>query len=257
MSLIESDGMYGRLLGLPLRTNMKTLSAMSFVALMIAGLLAAFPGKTYGQDAPMVQPAPMTERLAADQAKALTTAVTRTKTERTKGDFVENNDKVWAALLAQCNPVNDACANAAVFAASAECEDSAKFFRKGTKGWTIFSIALTLASAGFTGVGASATLANAKIYSTLGGSTGLASVLPTLNANATGDQTGMTTVASTIAKLQTYSLGTGTGTTLTPPTAAALFLQARTYGATCAAAANSSPATNSSAPPSPKGGTSH
>jgi hypothetical protein len=226
---------------------MKTVSAMTVVALLIAGLLAVFPGETFGQDIPNVQTASMT------QAAALKTAVTRAP-ERKKGDFVANNAKVWSDLLAQCGTVNDACANAAVFAASAECEDSSKFFRKGTKGWQIFSIVLTLASAGFTGVGASSTLANAKIYSTLGGSTGLAALVPTLNANATGDQTGMTTVASTIAKLQTYALGTGTPPT--PPIAAALFLQARLYGATCASAANASPATNSSAPPSKSGSSS-
>ncbi len=183
-----------------------------------------------------------------DKAAKLTTATTRA-TETTKGDFIANNNKVWSSLLATCSDVDDACANAAIFAASSECEDSAKFFRKGTKGWQIFSISLTLASAAFTGVGASATLANAKVFSTLGGSTGLAALVPTLNANATGDQAGMVAVSTTLSSLQAYARGTAAaGTAVTPPENQAIFQQARIYGALCAAAANASPATNSSAP---------
>ena len=230
--------------------NGNALTSRTLVAVLIAGLLTGSSSEVFAQDAVLAQPQAQAQAEAPAQAQAQAQAqalgqkIAR-QPEKDKGDFVENNARVWSSLLAQCGTVNDTCANAAVFAASAECEASAKYFRKGTKGWQIFSIVLTLASAGFTGVGASATIANAKIYSTLGGATGLAAVIPSLNANATGDQTGMTTVAATIAKLQSYALGTGTSPT--PPTAAALFLQARLYGATCAAAANASPASNSSA----------
>jgi hypothetical protein len=230
-----------------------TLTTVTLIALLIAGLLTGSSREAFAQEAVVAQPQPsvqaeapaQAEAQAQAQAQALGQRIAR-QPEKNKGDFVENNARVWSNLLAQCGTVNDTCANAAVFAASAECEASAKYFRKGTKGWQIFSIVLTLASASFTAVGASATIANAKIYSTLGGGTGLSAIVPSLNANASGDQTGMTTVASTIGKLQSYALGTGTPPT--PPTAAALFQQARLYGATCAAAANSSPASNSSAP---------
>lgn len=231
------------------RLYRKTRCSRALITLLIAGLLTASSGEAFAQEAAEQAAA---VQAAAVQAAALAKATTRMP-EKTKGDFVTNNATVWNGILAQCGTVTDACANAAVFAASAECEDSAKFFRKGTKGWQIFSIVLTLASAGFTGVGASTTLSNAKVYSTLGGTTGLGALLPTLNANATGDQAGMTTVASTIAKLQAYALGTGAPPT--PPTAAALFQQARIYGAMCASAANASPANNSSAPSAkPSGG---
>jgi hypothetical protein len=222
--------------------NKNTRSPMTWIILLIAGMLTASSIETFAQDVAPAQA--QSQPQAQAQARALATLTARTP-EKNKGDFVANNEQVWNNLLAECNPVNDACANAALFAASAECEDSSKYFRKGTKGWQILSIVLTLASASFTGVGASTTLTDAKIFSTLGGSTGLAAAVPTLNANAAGDQAGMTTVASTIAKLQAYALGTGTPPKT--PTAAALFQQARTYGAICATAANSSPANNSSA----------
>jgi hypothetical protein len=228
--------------------NGETRRFMTLVTLLTAGMLAVFPSEPFAQEA---VPAQAQAAAAQAQAAALRTASERSP-ERTKSDFKDNNEKVWAGILGQCGTVTHACANAAVFAATAECEDSATFFRKSTKGWQIFSIGLTLASAGFTGVGASATLANAKIFSTLGGSTGLAAVVPTLNANATGDQAGMTTVASTLAKLQTYALGSGTPPT--PPTDDALFQQARLYGGECATAANTSPAQNSSAPSNKKSG---
>ena len=224
--------------------NRCTRVPTTLVMLLIAGLLlGTFPCQTLAQvDQASLR---LDTAAVAAQAEALQKATARTP-EKTKGDFVTNNEKVWNGLLAQCGVVNDACANAAIFAASAECEDSAKFFRKGTKGWQILAIVLTLSSAGFTGAGASTTLSQAKVLSTLGGSTGLAAVTPAINANASGDQAGMTTVAATLAKLQVFALGTGTPPT--PPTDAAIFQQARLYGATCASAANSSPATNSSAP---------
>jgi hypothetical protein len=228
-----------------LNENSEIRTSPILITLLVAGLLTATSSETFAQNVAPAQDIAAAPDVQAAQARALAQQTARTP-EKTKGDFVANNARVWNAILAQCGTVDAACANAAVFAASAECEDSAKFFRKGTKGWQIFSIVLTLTSASFTGVGASTTLSNAKVFSTLGGSTGLAAVVPTLNANATGDQTGMTTVASTIAKLQAYALGTGSPPT--PPTAAALFQQARLYGATCASAANASPANNSSAP---------
>jgi hypothetical protein len=216
--------------------NRNTRSCTTLSTLLIA-LLAALPSGTFAQE-------------PAAQAAALQKATARTP-EKTKGDFVSNNERVWNNLSAQCGTVTPTCATAAVFAAATQCENSANFFRKGTKGWQIFSIVLTLSSAGFTGAGASTTLSQAKVLSTLGGSTGLAAILPSINANATGDQAGLATVGSTIAKLQAYALGTGAPPT--PPTPDALFQQARLYGATCATAANASPAQNSSAP-APKTG---
>jgi hypothetical protein len=201
------------------------------VMLLIA-VLAAFPSETFAQD-----------------AAVLKLATARTP-EKNKGDFNANNTKIWSNILAQCSvaAVNEACANAAIFAASAECEDSAKFFKKGTTGWQTITLLLTLASASFTAVGASSTIASAKIFSTLGGTTGLGAVGTTINANSAGDQAGLASVNSTIGKLQTFALGTGTPPA--PPAAVVIFQQARLYGAQCAAAANGSPANNSSSTPS-------
>jgi hypothetical protein len=187
----------------------------------------------------------------AQEAQQLQKTLARNP-EKSKGDFRANNEDVWAKLWAVCGSgaVTDACANAAVFAASAECEASARWFKRGTRGWQAASILLTLASAAFTGVGASTTIANAKVFSTLGGTTGLGAVSTTMNANAASDQAGLAVVNSTLAGLATFLKGTGTPTP-TPPTASAIFQQARIYGAECAAAANGSPA-NSTSTTTPK-----
>jgi hypothetical protein len=185
-------------------------------------------------------------RAAEAAFTSLSTALIR-QPERSKEDFTKNNEKIWSALLASCSDLSDTtvantCGTAAVFAASNECEASAKYFRKSAKGWTIATIALTGLSAVSTAVGASATIANAKIWSTLGGTTGLGAVSTTINSASTTDQSGLATVNGTLAKLQVFALGTCTPAT--PPTGPTLFTQARLYGAECAAAANSSSASS-------------
>ncbi len=213
----------------------------STALVLIPALLAGFSNDAFAQEAQNAQ---------AVALASLAQALKRTRPEKTKGDFSANNDQVWSSLLAACGTetITNACANAAIFAASGECEASAKFFKKSTTRWQVVSLVITLASAAFTGVGASTTIANTKIFSTLGGTTALGAVGATINANATGDQTGLAAVNSTLAKLQTFALGTGT-----PPTAPAanvIFTQARMYGAQCAAAANGSTANGSATTPS-------
>ncbi len=192
------------------------------------------------------------ERVSAQSppAFAAMAETLKRKPEKNKGDFTQNNERIWSALLSTCGNVTEACANAAVYAASNECEASAKFFKKGTTGWQTVSLVLSIASAAFTGVGASTTLANAKVFSTLGGTTGLSAVGATLNANVAGDQAGLASVNSTLSGLQKFLLGSGTPPVL--PSSSAVFTQARLYGAACAAAANASPANDSSKTPSTK-----
>jgi hypothetical protein len=192
----------------------------------------------------------------AEQAQAAFTPAVRTSfqasmqrpNERTTGDYLKNNDDIWSVLLNACSSVDHECAIAALYAASNECEASAKFFRKDTRKWQVTTIVLTSLSAILTGVGASTTIANAKIYSTLGGTTGLGAVSTTINSASNTDQGGLTAVNTVITKLQAFALGTGTPPT--PPTDDATFIQARLYGAQCAAAATASPANNTPSTPS-------
>jgi hypothetical protein len=187
------------------------------------------------------------------QTESLTTLMTR-NVEKTKGDFNENNNKIWSKLLNACSPpsatsVNDSCATEAVYAALGECEASARYFKKDNKGWQIVSLVLTLASAASTAVGASTTVFEPKIWSTLGGATGLLSGRTTLNGYASGDLTGLGAINSTINTLNTTvqgqsgsNTGSNTGANAKPDPLT-LFRSARAYGAACASAANGSPTT--------------
>ena len=97
--------------------NWKLIDSRTLSGLITGMLLVTITSNTFAQMAPLAQPvAPAASELRA-QAVALQTATTRAP-EKTKGDFVANNAKVWSALLAQCGVVNDNCANAAIFAAS-------------------------------------------------------------------------------------------------------------------------------------------
>jgi len=226
---------------------MKGTRSFTALALLMLALLAGFSKDAFAQEAQTAQPA----NIAASLKRS---------NEKNKADFQTNNEKVWSAVTTICDAVdltgpaltaaNQNCINAAIFAANGECSASAKYFKRDTKKWQVFSIVLTLASAGFTGVGASATLANAKIYSTLGGTMGLGSLPATLNANANSDQAGLATVTSVLTKLQTIAMSTGTPPV--NPTPEQIYTQARNLGAQCSAAATSSPASGSSTTPSGK-----
>jgi hypothetical protein len=121
---------------------------------------------------------------------------------------------------------------------NAECSASAKFFKKDTRVWNIISFSMVLASAAFTAVGASSTLANAKIFSTLGGTTGLGAVTAAANTNVSADQGGLAalnTVNSTFLKF----VQTG-GTNSGPADNVLVYKSAPIYALQCTAAANAS-----------------
>jgi hypothetical protein len=121
---------------------------------------------------------------------------------------------------------------------------------------------MILASAGFTAVGASTTIANARLFSTLGGTTGLGSITTTINANSSADAAGLTAVNTTLANFliflksgvvpgaiapqPTPSATDGTGATAPPgagntsPDNATIYKFAPVFAAQCEAAATSS-----------------
>lgn len=147
------------------------------------------------------------------------------------------NNAAWKKIAnTDCATVNDACAHAAIVEASTECANAARSFRKDTKKWQWIGFGLLIVSAASTAVGASATIANAKVWSTLGGTTGLGAVSTTVTANQSTDQTGLNSVNATILKFQTFLQGSGGAV----PTAQAIYNQAPTYGAACTAAAEAS-----------------
>lgn len=161
---------------------------------------------------------------------------------KTKVLMNKGNAEGWASVAQQCTttPVNDACAQAAIVEVTAECGADAQLFTKDVKVWKWIGFALVVASAGFTGVGASATLANAKIYSTLGGATGLGAVTTGINSNVTTDQGGLTTLNTVLTNFLTY-VQTG-GANKGAPDAPSIYRSAPVYAAQCAAAANGSSA---------------
>jgi hypothetical protein len=205
-----------------------------------------------------VQAQPQAVEAAEVQTQSLA-KLTMRSVEKTKGDFNEDNNRIWSNLLAACSPpgatanMNDSCATQAIYAALGECEASARYFKKDNKGWQIINILLTLASAGFTAVGASTTVSGQKIWSTLGGGTGLLSGQTALNGYASGDLTGLGSINSTITTLNTLvqgqsgsNSGSNTGSNAKPDPLT-LFRAARAYGAACASAANGSPTTATNA----------
>jgi hypothetical protein len=185
----------------------------------------------------------------AQAPEAVRSALARTIPERTRADFTANNHDVWDKLSNTCGsvtPMSQACAYASIVAVSEECGASAKWFKKSTGQWQWLGFSLLIASAAFTGVGASTTIANAKVYSTLGGTTALGAVTSTINSNAAGDQTGLASVNKTLSSFLTFVQGNGT-----PPSNLIIFQQAPIYGEQCESAANGSTSGGSKSP-SPK-----
>lgn len=153
---------------------------------------------------------------------------------RTRSAFNKNNSIGWDWVRAQCDdPDTVQCAQAAVLEASSECGDSAKFFRRGSDTWQWIGFILVLVSAASTAVGASATISNSKIWSTLGGTTGLGAVTTTINSNATADQNAVTSVNATLDNLNTAVSTAGTDYSK-------IYLMSSIYANKCAAIANSS-----------------
>lgn len=202
-----------------------TYYSKALVGLLTAALLAACPGYTFAQ--------------------ALTTRPIRTDTtKRTKANFNQSNEAGWAWVAQNCTDATaDKCAAAAIQEATTECSESAVWFKKDTRVWQLLSIGLLIMSAGFTGVGASTTIANAKVWSTLGGTTGLGAVTSTLNANVANDQTGLATVNTALAAFLKYVTTGGAGGGA--PANDLIYKAAPIYAGQCTAAANASSGTAS------------
>lgn len=145
----------------------------------------------------------------------------------------EQSGSVEKPCLAGSGGIDDACA-------AAQCSADAKFFRTQATGWQHLGLALILISAASTAVGTSATIANAKIWSTLGGTTGLGAATTAVNSDISGDQTGLSAVNSALAAL------TKLVTQSPAPAPLAIYQAAPLYAAQCDAAANTS---SSSSPP--------
>jgi hypothetical protein len=105
--------------------------------------------------------------------------------------------------------------------ASNQCSASAKFLRKDAKSWQYLTFGLLLASAGFTGLGAAATIHGSttvpKVFSTLGGATGIGAVTSTVNANVTSDQSGLASINTTLNQFIMYvTTGSAKGASAAP-----------------------------------------
>lgn len=201
----------------------------ALVALLVSAALAASPRDAFTQ--------------------AATTLVIRNY--HNKADMEKGTEQGWAAVEQQCGTVNDACAAAANAEVTGECAADAQLFSKHTKNWKVLSFALIIASAGFTGAGAAATIAGSttipKIFSTLGGTTGLGAVTSTVNSNVASDQAGLIAIDTELTAWLTF-LQTGRPNLSAPPTAPQIYQAARTYIALCAAPAMASSSGDSAQP---------
>jgi hypothetical protein len=155
----------------------------------------------------------------------------------------QSDKQGWAQLMQSGEPCDaskapDAmCALAAITLASGQCAADARFFQRQRSGLSNLSLALILVSAAFTGVGASSTIANAKIYSTLGGTTGIGAATTTLNSDVSSDQSSLTAITTSIGKLETLgsAYNSSDANAITK-----ILLQAPAIAAECAAAAATS-----------------
>jgi len=102
----------------------------------------------------------------------------------------------------------------------------------------VLGFSLVIASAAFTAVGASTTIADAKVFSTLGGTTGLGAATSLIAANTAGDQAGLASVNTTLGNFLKF-VQTG-GANNAPPCNKDIYKSAPLYAAQCAAAANAS-----------------
>lgn len=183
--------------------------------------------------------------LAANPSDAFTQTATTSaiRNYRNKADLEKGTAQGWAAVVQQCGTVNDACATAANAEVTGQCAADAQLFSKHTKNWKVLSFVLIIASAGFTGAGAAATIAGStaipKIFSTLGGTTGLGAVTSTVNSNVASDQAGLTEIDTQLTAWLTF-LQTGRPNLPAQPNPAQIYQAARTYIALCAAPAMAS-----------------
>ena len=135
----------------------------------------------------------------------------------------------------------DKCKGLIAMQISVSCADFAQFYQNEASVWNVTTFALVLISAGFTGVGASATIASStklpKIFSTLGGTTGLGAVTSVTKANVTTDLSGIAAENALAVKLQTLLKDPATDYKALLAQGPAIVLQCATAGGTAAPAA--------------------
>ncbi len=175
------------------------------------------------------------------EALAKTKDALPAKVTPNKRQFMSNVDKAWKDLAegdCKTDPAGSACVSKSIILVSSTCANSALFFQRGSKAWEITGFLFVIASAAFTGVGASATLAQAKVFSTLGGTTGLGAVTASIKANGSSDETAMASVNATEAAFQVFLRTGGDGGK--PPAAAEIYPYVTTFAYQCVAAATGS-----------------
>jgi len=144
--------------------------------------------------------------------------------------------------------ISNACAEAAIEQTASECGGSARFFQRSSTTWQVVNLLMIVASAGFTAVGASTTIANARLFSTLGGTTGLGAITTTINANSSADAAGLAAVNTALANFLIFLKSGIVPGTVNPqpasanaaPDNATIYKFAPVFAAQCEAAATSS-----------------
>lgn len=209
------------------RMSVKTL----VVALIIALLITESPRDAWAG-----------RRVRAEADAAMDSNMPPKRNDRTKSTFNQSNADGWAWVATKCSDAtSDGCAAAATVQVNLECGASTKFFRKDTRAWTALGFGMLIASAAFTGIGASATLSSAKVWSTLGGTTGLGAVSASVNSNVAGDQAGLSAVNTTLSNFLKYVQSGGTNSA--PASNDLIYKSAPLYAAQCSAVANGSTGT--------------
>jgi len=162
---------------------------------------------------------------------------------QSRARLAAKTQKAWFnAVKPLCkDPVDATCAQAAIVQTEMVCAESGKFYSKGSTAWQWISFALIIASAASTAVGASATVSNAKIWSTLGGTTGLGAVTTNINANVSSDQNGLAAVEAAHQKFLTIVTQEYEKAPATTPNYALIYAVAPIYATECVLAAPSTP----------------
>ena len=213
------------------RRGTAAVACKTLVTLLTVGSLLGFATNSMAQTNPAAAPAQQTAF----------TVTARTNGDKTKADFNKNNIVAWNQIVNNCTTATPECAQAAIAEVSTECSIAGKFFKKDTKKWEWINFALIMSSAAFTAVGASATIANAKVFSTLGGTTGLGAVTTTINANAASDQAGLAAVNTVLQNFLKF-VQTG-GPSNGAATDDSILKAAPVYASQCSLAANASTGT--------------
>jgi hypothetical protein len=175
--------------------------------------------------------------LAQDQASKNTPAATSRQSINQLRQAAKTDWDTLAKGACAANPKTDDCAAAAIVLASGQCAISAQQFTKSATGWRFVDFTLIVVSAVSTAVGASTTIANSKVWSTLGGTTGIGAATTAASSFSTADQGGITAVGTTLSAFKTFLAGTNGN----PPSALQIYENAPIYAAQCEAAAAASP----------------